>query len=163
MPSSICLETQWEPPFFLLQMQTSLVVHGVEQMSYEYWKKVSIHYDNLDQQKKLWIRSFEEKKKHIENAKKYVGEKNVSRWDVFFIRQRNIIDYHLQSRWPLTLSSRCTLCSHIKFPYKKNFSQWRISSGFIWKVVVYWRPLSTPSFCAITSSIMLYRDPLGGK
>ena len=98
--------TQWEPQsgcHFLLQMSSSLDVYGAEQMPYEDRKLFSVQYDTIAQHAQLWIRSLEEKQKHIECAKKYAGAQDVSWWDVFFVDQNNIIDYPLKSLWPITM------------------------------------------------------------
>ncbi len=115
--------SQWEPQSgcrFLLQMPASLNVHGAEQMPYEDRKMVPLHYDDLDQQGQMWIRSLEERKKHIENAKKYAGAQDVSWWDVFFVDQKNIIENRLHSYWPVTIPFSWSLgtnippvCSHL--------------------------------------------------
>ena len=114
--------TQWEPQQgcrFLLQMPSSLVVHGAKQMPYEDRKLLAMHSDILDHQSQLWLRSIEEKKKHIEHAKKYAGAQDVSWWNVFFIDQENIIEYRLEDRWPITTpftwslgKNNPTLCSN---------------------------------------------------
>ena len=114
--------SQWEPNSgcrFLLQMPASLNMLGAEQMPYEERKLVPMHCDNLEQQRQLWIRSLEEKKKHIENAKKYAGAQDVSWWDEYFLDQQNIIDCRLQNHWPITVPFSWTLginsptfCSH---------------------------------------------------
>ena len=84
-------------------MSSSLEVYGTEQMPYEDRKLFSIQYDTIDQHAQLWRRSLEEKQKHIEGVKKYVGAQDVSWWDVSFVDQKNIIDYPLKSLWPITM------------------------------------------------------------
>ena len=65
-----------------------LVVHDAEQMSYKDRKLLAMHTNILDQQSKLWIQSAEEKKKHIENARKYDVAQDVSWGNEFFIDNR---------------------------------------------------------------------------
>ena len=94
----------WEPRsgcLFLLQMPSSFEVHGAEQMPYEDRKLCAVQCDSLEQQSQLWVRSLEEKKKHIEFAKKYAAGQQVSWWDLFFEEQKKIIEYRTEGHWPL--------------------------------------------------------------
>jgi hypothetical protein len=43
------------------------------------------------------------KRKHIENAKKYIGNQDVSWWDFFFLDQQKIIDFCLHDSWPISM------------------------------------------------------------
>ena len=84
--------TKWEPEGgcqFLLCMP-STVVHGAKQMPIE--KKGQLHTDLVSEQKQLWLQALEEKRKHIEAAKKYAAQQETSWWDVFFSDQKGIID-----------------------------------------------------------------------
>ena len=76
--------TKWEPEGgcqFLLCM-SSTIVYGAKQMPIE--TKGQLHSDLVSEQKRLWLQALEEKRKHIEVAKKYVAQQDTSWWDVFF-------------------------------------------------------------------------------
>jgi hypothetical protein len=97
--------TQWEPQcgcHFLLQLPTSIVVYGAKQMPYEDRKLLTMNSDFPDKQH-FWIQSLQMKRKHIENAKKYAGNQDVSWWDIFFLDQQKIIDFCLHDSWPISM------------------------------------------------------------
>ena len=113
--------TEWEPQDgckFFLNMPICTVVHGAKQMPYEDRKLFTSNSDALDEKRELWKQSLEVKRKHIEHAKKYVGDQCVSWWDSFFLDQYKIIDFLLEDQWPITspftwlFSISPTLCSH---------------------------------------------------
>ena len=49
------------------------------------------------------MQALKDKRKHIDNAKKYVGPQDTSCWDLFFIDQQGIIDNSFSGVWPLQL------------------------------------------------------------
>ena len=49
------------------------------------------------------MQALQDKRKHIDNAKKYVGPQDTSWWDLFFIDQQGIIDNSFTGVWPLQL------------------------------------------------------------
>jgi hypothetical protein len=71
-----------------------MVVYGAKQMPYVDRKLLTMNSDFPD--KHFLIQSLEMKRKHIENAKKYVGNQDASWWDIFFLDQQKIcIDFCL--------------------------------------------------------------------
>ena len=83
---------QWEPEGgcqFLLNMPSTFV-YGARQMPIETKKFVtSVLADN---QKDVWMQALQDKRRHIDNAKKYAGEQDTSWWDVFFKDQEQMVD-----------------------------------------------------------------------
>ena len=50
------------------------------------------------------MQELQDKTKHIENAKKYATQQDMSWWDVFFSDQQGIIDNSFTSNWTLSMS-----------------------------------------------------------
>jgi hypothetical protein len=114
--------TQWEPLCgcrFLLQLPMSTVIYGAKQMPYEDRKILSMNCDFPDKQQ-FWIQSLEVKRKHIEYAKRYAGNQDVSWWDLFFVDQQKIIDYCLQGSWPISTPFSWTLGSKNILEYSET-------------------------------------------
>ena len=84
--------TNWEPEggCQLLLCMSGTIVHGAKQMPIE--KKGQLHSELVSEQKLLWLQALEEKRKHIEAAKKYAAQQDTSWWDIFFSDQKRIID-----------------------------------------------------------------------
>ena len=57
----------------------------------------------VDEQRNFWMQALQDKRKHIDNAKKYAGPQDTSWWDLFFINQQGIIDNSFSGVWPLQL------------------------------------------------------------
>ena len=53
----------------------------------------------VDKQKSYWIQALKDKRKHIDNAKKYAAQEDTSWWEDFFIDQENIIDSCVVGSW----------------------------------------------------------------
>ena len=69
---------QWEPEGgcqFLLQMP-STTVYGAKQIPIE--TKKEMHNELVDEQRNFWTQALYEKRKHIDNAKKYDGPQDMS-------------------------------------------------------------------------------------
>ena len=95
---------QWEPEGgcqFLLHMPTVTIVYGAKQMPIE--TKKEFNSDLVDEQRNFWMQALQDKRKHIDNAKKYAGPQDTSWWDLFFIDQQGIIDNSFSGVWPLQL------------------------------------------------------------
>ena len=94
--------SQWEPRdgCRLLLYFPDVVIYGAEQKPYDDQKRLAIG-SSIEEQKIYWLRCLEEKHKHIERTKKYVGDQNVDWWDVFFNHQHTILDNHFTGYWPL--------------------------------------------------------------
>ena len=95
---------QWEPESgcqFLLHMPSVTIVYGAKQMPTE--TKKELHNELVDEQRNFWIPALQEKRKHIDNAKKYAGPQDTSWWDLFIIDQQEIIDNSFSGVWPLQL------------------------------------------------------------
>ena len=93
---------QWEPESgcqFLLHMPLITIVHGAKQMLIETKKEMKS--DLLDEQRNFWMQALKDKKKHIDNAKKYAGSQDTSWWDMFFTDQEGIIENYFNGIWPL--------------------------------------------------------------
>ena len=106
---------QWEPDGgcqFLLHMPSAFV-YGARQMPIETKKFVS----NVlaDNQKDVWMQALQDKRKHIDHAKKYAGEQETSWWDVFFKDQEQIVENCVLGTWTVTI------------PFTWNFQQCRDS------------------------------------
>ena len=65
--------------------------------------KKQLHSEIIEEQERLWIQYLDEKKKHIDKAKKYAAAQDVSWWDTFFIDQHSIINNYIQGNWPLDI------------------------------------------------------------
>ena len=92
---------QWEPIGgcqFLLHMP-STTVYGATQMPIE--NKKEMHSDLVDEQRNFWMVALQDKRKHIDHAKKYAGPQDTSWWDIFFSDQQGIIDNSFTGIWPL--------------------------------------------------------------
>ena len=59
---------------------------------------------SLDEKRQLWIRSLEEKIKHIEHAKRYAGAPDLGWLETFSHDQLAIIDYLVQCHWPINFT-----------------------------------------------------------
>ena len=64
-----------------------------------YESKKHIHSEIIEEQEMFWIQSLDEKKKHLDKAKKYAGHHDVSWWDTFFNDQHTIINNYIQGNW----------------------------------------------------------------
>ena len=94
---------QWEPNegcHFLLHVSRS-TIYGAKQMPYE--SKKQLHSEIIEEQEMYWIQQLDEKKKHIDKAKKYAVDQDVSWWDTFFEDQRAIINNYIKGNWPLDI------------------------------------------------------------
>ena len=65
--------------------------------------KTEMHSELVDEQRSFWMQALQEKGKHIDNAKKYVGPQHTSWWDMFFSDQEGIIDNSFTGIWPLEI------------------------------------------------------------
>ena len=92
------MESNIHLPQFLLHMPTVTVVYGSKQMPIE--SKKELNSDLVDEQRIFWMQSLQDKRKHIDNAKKYVGPQDTSWWDLLFIDQ---LDNSFSGAWPLQL------------------------------------------------------------
>ena len=79
----------------------STFVYGARQMPIETKKVVT----NVlaDNPKDVWMQALQDKRKHIDNAKKYVGEQDTSWWDVFFKDQEQIVDNCVLGTWTVQI------------------------------------------------------------
>ena len=75
--------------------------HGAKQMPIE--TKKEMYNDLVDEQRNFWMQALQDKRKHIDNAKKYVGPQDTSWWDMFFSDQQGIIDNSFTGIWPLQI------------------------------------------------------------
>ena len=95
---------QWEPEGgcqFLLHMPSVTIVYGAKQMPIE--TKKELHSELVDEQRNFWIQALQEKRKHIDNAKKYAGTQDTAWWDMFFTDQELIIGNYFTGIWPLEI------------------------------------------------------------
>ena len=59
-----------------------------------------MHSDQIiEEQEIFWIHALNKKKKHLDKAKKYAGDQDVSWWDTFFKNQHTIINNYIQGNW----------------------------------------------------------------
>ena len=65
--------------------------------------KKELHSELVDEQRNFWIQALQEKRKHIDNAKKYVEPQDTSWWDMFFTDQERIIGNSFTGIWPLEI------------------------------------------------------------
>ena len=65
--------------------------------------KKELHSELVDEQRNFWIQALQEKRKHIDNAKKYAGTQDTSWWDMFFTDQELIIGNSFTGIWPLEI------------------------------------------------------------
>ena len=106
---------QWEPDGgcqFLLHMPSAFV-YGARQMPIE--TKKFVNNVLADNQKDVWMQALQDKRKHIDHAKKYAGEQETSWWDVFFKDQEQIVENCVLGTWTVTI------------PFTWNFQQCRDS------------------------------------
>ena len=85
----------------MLHLPTITIVYGAKQMSIE--AKKEMNSDFVDKQRNFWMQALQDKRKHTDNAKKYVGPQDTSWWNLFFIDQQGIIDNSFSGVWPLQL------------------------------------------------------------
>ena len=95
---------QWEREGgcqFLLHMPSVTIVYGAKQMPIQ--TKKELHSELVDEQRNFWIQALQEKRKHIDNAKKYAGTQDTAWWDMFFTDQELIIGNYFTGIWPLEI------------------------------------------------------------
>ena len=80
-------------------MPTITIVYGAKQMPIE--TKKELNSDLVDEQRNFWMQALQEKRKHIDHAKKYDGPQDTSWCNLFFIDQQGIIDNSFSGIWPL--------------------------------------------------------------
>ena len=65
--------------------------------------KKEMHNELVDEQRNSWMQALQGERKHIDNAKKYVGQQDTSWWDLFFSDQQGINDNSFTSNWSLQI------------------------------------------------------------
>ncbi|KAH7365155.1 hypothetical protein KP509_18G011500 [Ceratopteris richardii] len=105
----------WEPKEgcrFLLQVPnlSTVTVYGAEQSPYEDKNNIERCGSVVDQSKS-WMHALIEKKRHIERAKKYAGDQDVSWWEDFFNHQEEIIQYTIAGHWPVDVPFTWDFCT----------------------------------------------------
>jgi hypothetical protein len=86
-------------------------------MPYQDKKLLTIN-SNFPNKHHFLMQSIEVKRKHIEHAKNYVTNQDVSWWDIFFLDQQKINDYCLHGSWPISMpfTTRESVVCHDNLP-----------------------------------------------
>ena len=77
------------------------MLHGAKQMPIE--TKKEMHNEFVDEQRNFWMQALQDKRKHIDNAKKYLPQQDTSWWDMFFSDQQEIIHNSFIGNWTLQM------------------------------------------------------------
>ena len=65
--------------------------------------KKEMHNELVDEQRNFWMQALKDKRKHINNAKKYVAQQDTSWWNMFLSDQQGNIDNFVTGNWTLQM------------------------------------------------------------